>query len=97
MESSKERNYGHLTVASKTVNRMFGDKSGRSVSMRTAHGLKYALNMDNLDEDLAEDIVHTAMVLTLPLISRKNNVASGIGTLLVAGLIILYRIGKKNE
>jgi hypothetical protein len=36
-------------------------------------------------------------VLTLPLISRKNNVASGIGTLLVAGLIILYRIGKKNE
>ena len=38
------RNYGALSEVSKTINYSLGDRSGRSVSMRTAQGFKKSFN-----------------------------------------------------
>ena len=42
--TTARRDFGALTDVSKELNQMFGDKSGRTVSMRTTHGFKDAFS-----------------------------------------------------
>ncbi len=87
-----ERNYGPLTDVSKLVNTIFGDKSSRTVSMRTTHGFQNILRL-NISEQDAEDIVHLAMVGSLLLVKSKNKTANTLGILLIAGLFVCYHNG----
>ena len=89
------RNYGILSEVSKTINYTLGDRSGRSVSMRTAHGFKKAINAKNMHEDDAEDIVHAGMIATAYLIQNKNENAKLIGLLLGLGLTACYINGEQ--
>lgn len=90
----KETNYGVLTDVSKGWNIILGDKSGRTVSRRTAHGFKNAFKLQNMEDDDAELIVHGAMVASGALISAKSDGAKAAGLLLLLGLFACYQEGK---
>lgn len=89
-----KRNYGFLTDASKAINEGLGDKSGRTVSMRTAHGFKNTFDLENMDDDTAEDIVHGGMIASAALLASKNEGAKIGGLLLLIGLVACYQNGK---
>jgi hypothetical protein len=91
-----KRDFGKFTEISRELNQMFGDKSGRTISRRTAQGLKTALKLHNMEEDAAEDLVHGLMTLTPVLLSSKNDTATAIGVVLLAGLFGCYQNGKDN-
>lgn len=92
---NKKRNYGLLTDASKTINEALGDKTGRTVSMRTAHGFKNTFNLnETIDDNTAEDIVHTGMLASAALLTNKSDGAKIVGALLLLGLIGCYQNGK---
>lgn len=88
-----DRNYGLLTEASKDLNVLLGDSTGRTVSMRTAHGLKSTLNSPSMSEATAEDIVHGGMILSAGMLLSKNKNSLLTGILIVLGLILLYKKG----
>ena len=90
----KKRTFGSLTEISKELNIMFGDQTGRTVSMRTAHGFKDAFNLSTMDDETAEDLVHGLMALTPALLSGKSDAANAIGVVLLAGLVGCYLNGK---
>ncbi|HTA81463.1 MAG TPA: hypothetical protein VK783_00885 [Bacteroidia bacterium] len=92
-----ERNYGALTEASKSLNRALGDRTGRTVSIRTAHGFKRAFNLSDydMDDNTAEDIVHGGMTVATALISSKSDGAKVGGILLLLGLFVCYQSGKE--
>lgn len=92
--TKQKREFGALTNLSKDLNQMFGDQSGRTVSMRTTHGFKDAFNLQTMDDNEAEDLVHGLMVLTPVLLNQKNETANAIGVFLLAGLIGSYLNGK---
>ncbi|MBI3235847.1 MAG: hypothetical protein HYZ42_17730 [Bacteroidetes bacterium] len=92
----KKRDFGALTEISKELNIMFGDQTGRTVSMRTAHGFKDAFNLRDLDDESSEDLVHGLMTLTPILLSKKNDTANAIGVVLLAGLVGCYLNGKQT-
>jgi hypothetical protein len=87
-------NYGVLTDISKGLNYTLGDRTGRTVSMRTAQGFKTAFKLDNMSDDDAEDIVHLGMVATAGLLTSKNNGAKAGGLLVLLGLVACYQNGK---
>lgn len=89
-----ERDYGVLSDVSKTLNYALGDRTGRSVSMRTAQGFKKLFKVDNMHEDTAEDIVHLGMIATASLVTSKNDNAKLLGLLLGIGLTICYLNGE---
>lgn len=89
------RNFGVLTDISSDINKLFGDETGRSVSLRTAHGFKDVFNLQNLDDDTAEDIVHGFMTLTPVLLTRKNDAANAVGVVLLAGLLGCFLAGSR--
>ena len=89
-----KRDFGALTDLSKDLNQMFGDKSGRTVSMRTTHGFKDAFNLQEMHDEDAEDLVHGLMVLTPILLKQKSDTANAIGVFLLAGLVGCYLNGK---
>ena len=90
------RNFGVSTDFSKSVNRTFGDATGRSVSMRTAHGFKNTFKLSDYEmhDDTAEDIVHGGMVIATSLLSAKSDGAKVGGLLLLLGLFLCYQNGK---
>lgn len=92
--NSKPRNFGGVTDISKEINAFFGDTTGRSISMRTAHGFKRALKRKDMDDNTAEDIVHATMTLAPILLKQKNDAANGVGTLLIIALLGCYWNGK---
>ncbi len=89
-----KRNYGAITELSKDINRAFGDKSGRTVSTRTADGFKNTFNLQNMNDHDAEDIVHLSMTSTALLLSAKSDGAKACGVLLLAALFACYQNGK---
>jgi len=91
---SKKRDFGTLTDISRDLNQMFGDESGRTVSVRTTHGFKDAFNLKTMHDEDAEDLIHGLMALTPILLSRKSDTANAVGILLLAGLIGCYLNGK---
>lgn len=90
LQLKSERDYGILSDASKTLNYALGDRTGRSISIRTAQGLKKAFNLSDMHEDTAEDIVHIGMVATAALVKSKNENAKFFGILLGLGLTACY-------
>jgi hypothetical protein len=88
-----ERDYGFLSEASKSLNYAFGDKSGRSISMRTAQGFKNTFKLEEMHEDTAEDIVHAGMVASSFLIKSEDEGKKLIGFLLGLGLLYCYHNG----
>lgn len=92
--NKKKNNYGLLTDMSKTINYALGDDSDRSVSNRTAKGLKRALSDKHMDDVAAEDIVHAGMIGAAALVTSKNENAITIGFLLGICLTALYHMGK---
>jgi hypothetical protein len=92
--TTTRRDFGALTDVSKELNQMFGDKSGRTVSMRTTHGFKDAFNLQTMHDDDAEDLVHGLMVLTPILLKHKSDTANAVGVILLAGLVGCYLNGK---
>lgn len=89
-----QRDYGALSEVSKTINYALGDRTGRSVSMRTAQGFKKSFNLDNMHEDTAEDIVHAGMIATASLVTSKNDNARLLGILLGLALGACYLNGE---
>jgi hypothetical protein len=92
--TATKRNYGVLTDASKDLNRSLGDKSGRTVSMRTAHGLKKSFNLNKMSDDTAEDIVHGAMIATTALLNSKDSGDKAIDAFMTFALMTFYQDGK---
>ena len=92
-----EQSYGVLTDISRNLNAAFGDTTGRTISRRTAHGLKRSLNLHHIDNDSAELIVHSGLVATGALLKSKSETSQGIGILLGAALWGLYQEGKWNK
>jgi hypothetical protein len=90
----KLTNYGVLTDASKGWNMILGDKSGRTVSRRTTHGFQRSFNLQSMDENDAEVIVHGAMLASGALLRSKNDGAKAAGLLLLFGLFACYQSGK---
>lgn len=88
------RNFGILTDISKELNQIFGDQSGRTVSMRTTHGFKNAFNLHAMHDNDAEDLVHGLMVLTPILLKHESDTANAIGVILLSGLVGCYLNGK---
>ena len=89
-----KRDFGGLTDLSKDLNKMFGDQSGRTVSMRTTHGFKDAFNLQTMHDEDAEDLVHGLMVLTPILLKQESEAANAVGVILLAGLVGCYLNGK---
>lgn len=90
------RDYGILSDASKSANRLLGDTSGRSISMRTAHGFKKTFQAD-ISDNTAEDIVHFGMAATVGLLSSESEGARAGGILLGLGLLFMYQNGQEKE
>jgi hypothetical protein len=91
---SNKVNYGVITDVSKSLNQFFGDQTGRTVSVRTAHGFKNIFNCPEMEEDAAEFIVHTGMVTAYTLLKSKKESDNGSGLLLSLGLLLCYQSGK---
>lgn len=89
----KHRDYGALSDLSKSANYLLGDKSGRSISMRTAHGFKRTF-APNISDNAAEDIVHVGMIASGRLLCSENDNAKLGGGLLLLLLIANYHAGK---
>lgn len=87
-------NYGALTEISKNFNQAFGDRSGRSISLRSAHGFKKVFKAHDMSDDDAEHIVHGGMVAATYLLNSKDDGAKFTGVLLSFGLFIFYQEGK---
>lgn len=87
-------NYGAFTDFSRALNDMLGDKSGRSVSHRTAQGFKNLFNATDIDEENAEHIVHVGMVTAGALLHSKDEGAKTTGALLSFALFLCYQVGK---
>lgn len=94
LKLKSERDYGVLSEVSKTINYALGDRTGRSVSMRTAQGFKKSFALDNMHEDMAEDIIHAGMAATTLLLTSKNDNARLLGLLVGLGLGAFYANGK---
>ena len=88
------RDYGILSDSSKSLNKLFGDKSRKTVSLRTANGFKKTFNLKNMRDETAEDIVHGGMIVSTGLLLSKNKGAIITGFLLALSLIALYHNGK---
>jgi hypothetical protein len=87
-------NYGVLTDISKSLNLVFGDQSGRTVSLRTAHGFKSVFKCHDMHEDAAELIVHSGMLTAYYLLNSKNKNEQGSGVLLSLALLLCYQAGE---
>jgi hypothetical protein len=87
------RDYGALSDVSKTLNYALGDRTGRSISMRTAQGFKSAFDINDMHEDVAEDIVHAGMLTTGALLRSESKGANACGLLLLLGLVACYQNG----
>ena len=94
LPSTTSRNFGVLTDISKGFNEMFGDQSGRTVSMRTTLGFKNTFNLHTMHDNDAEDLIHGLMVLTPILLNKKNDTANAVGIILLVGLVGCYLNGK---
>ena len=95
MKSQNRLNYGALTDFSKALNDMVGDKTGRTVSHRTASGLKKIFKVEEMSNDDAEHIVHAGMAAAGILVSSKDENLMATGALLGLGLFICYQEGKR--
>jgi hypothetical protein len=91
----KETNYGVFTDISKDINLSLGDKTGRTVSRRTAHGLKNLTKSQRMDDDMAEFIVHMGMLLALVIFLSNSKSKSSSGLLLLLLLFVCYQSGKE--
>lgn len=92
-----ERDYGLLSDASQSANRLLGDDSGRSISLRTGHGLKRALN-SNISDDNAVHIAHAGMVASGVLVFKsKNDGGKLLGFALILFLFFCYQAGKQED
>ena len=91
-----KRNFGGLTDLSKDINHALGDRSGKSVSVRTAHGFKRAFNLSDNDmhDNTAEDIVHAGMLASGALLSAKSDGAKVGGLFLLLALFACYHNGR---
>lgn len=87
-------NYGVLTDVSKGLNQFFGDTSGRTVSLRTAHGFKNFFNAKNMDDDAAEFIIHGGMIAATNLLNSKKETDRSSGFMLSMALFMFYQAGK---
>ncbi len=86
--------YGFLTDVSKGLNQFFGDKSGRTVSRRAAHGFKSFFNAENMDDDAAEFIVHGGMIAASKLLNSRKESERSNGFMLSMALFLFYQAGK---
>ncbi len=91
---STKANYGIITDVSKSLNQFLGDETGRTVSVRTAHGFKNVFNCPEMDEDAAEFIVHTGMAAAYSLLKSEKDSENGAGLMLSLGLLLCYQSGK---
>lgn len=93
-KKNTKSNYGALTDISKDLNQFFGDRSGRTVSRRTADGFKNFFNSNALDNDAAEFIVHGGMIAATKLLNSKKETDRSNGFMLSMALFLCYQAGK---
>lgn len=87
-------NYGVLTEISKGINKIVGDQSGRTVSRRTAQGLKKTFELHHQSDEQAEEIAHAAMVATGVCLTSKYDDVKIVGGLLTIALVAFYQNGR---
>ncbi len=85
------RDFESLTDVSKALNRAFGDRTSRTVSRRIANGFKNTFDLENMEDDKAEDIVHLSMVASGGLLCSKSDGGKTVGVLLLAALFLCYQ------
>lgn len=78
---------------SRFINALVGDKTGRTISLRTGQGVKKSLNL-NISDREAVDITHTAMLAGGLLLCSKNTTTKNIGLGIGATLFLAYHAGK---
>jgi hypothetical protein len=87
-------NYGAFTDFSRALNDILGDKSGRSVSYRTAQGFRNLFNVREIEDENAEHIVHAGMLTAGALLHSKDEGSRTTGALLSFALFLCYQAGK---
>ena len=83
-----------LSAFSKDANYLLGDRSGRTISTRTANGFQ-EISPATVEENNAVHIAHGAMVVTFFSLFSKNNIIKLIGFILGLILLFCYLIGKR--
>lgn len=78
---------------SKELNLLFGDKTGRSISRRTAHGFKNVTGLKITSRE-SEVIMHGAMLASAAGLSSKNPTVRTLGGIGATALFLLYHAGK---
>ncbi len=97
MQSLPQRsNYGSLTELSRSLNESLGDRSGRTISYRTAQGVIRILNANGVSENTAEDLAHIGMFATALLLKSRYKKERRNGQWLLLSLFICYHAGR-NE
>lgn len=91
------RNFGALTDVSKGINRALGDESGRTVSRRTAAGLRKSINTPKMHIDTAEDIAHLGMLFVAGAIFSKDKRAVNGALIVLLLLFVFYHVGKNEN
>ena len=91
-DASYNRDYGFLTEISEDLNYFFGDTSGKTISLRTSHGLKKTFNL-NISDAYAEDLIHAGMITTAYNLFNKNG-NRVVGFLSIIALFALYQNGQ---
>lgn len=91
---NNEINYGALTEVSRELNKILGDKSGKTISRRTTHGFKKLFKLTDMDisDENAEHIVHGIMIATIIALNNKGTRVTGM--LMLVGLFLFYHAGE---
>jgi len=86
-----------LAEISQFLNEKLGDKSGRTICLRMAHGLKNSFYLDFLSSKEAVDVVHASMATSTALLFSKYKGVKLAGLLMALGLFVSYYQGTKAE
>lgn len=87
-------NYGAFTDFSKALNQVLGDRSGRTISIRAAHGFIKLFKAQQMNAQEAEFLVHSGMVAAGTLLKSKDERAQLTGFGLSFALFLCYHAGK---
>lgn len=89
-----ERNFGVFTDMSKGLNWLLGDSTGRTISLRTAHGIKNSFGLTIMSDLRAEKIAHGLMIASFAGLASQAYWKKTLGVTGVVILIIFYQMGK---
>ncbi len=85
--------YDKLTDVSRAINRILGDDTGRSVTVRVGDGV---FNATNGQIDLTGEETHAIMGLGLGMLVSRNRDLQVVGSCIAFGLVLAWHAGKRE-